>query len=131
MGALPQTATQSTPAAARSLFTVAETCALLPTSMEVGGAWLMATEMSGVCSAAFFAAFVLHPAISKKATRASAHSRNALILAPPEECRTTRGPLTKPCLTDGLCTRETEHAWLRCRRFMSLMPFPNIVPGFE
>lgn len=81
LGALPQIATQSTPASARSLTTIAETGALLPTSIEEGGAWLMATEMIGVCSKAFFAAFVEHPASAKKAVRAIRHSRNARMLA--------------------------------------------------
>jgi hypothetical protein len=47
LGALAQMATQSTPASAGSLVTVAETRVLLPVIMEVG-ACVRATEMSGV-----------------------------------------------------------------------------------
>ena len=46
-GALPHTATQSTPALAVSLLTVAETEAEVPTVREEGGAWTRATEMIG------------------------------------------------------------------------------------
>jgi hypothetical protein len=53
LGALPQLATQSTPASAISLFTVAETCELLVTNNDEGGACVIATEMSGVVSDAF------------------------------------------------------------------------------
>ena len=48
MGALPHIATQSTPAFATSLLTVAETLLVLPTAIDEGGAWVMATEIVGV-----------------------------------------------------------------------------------
>src|SRR3974390_1626176 len=86
----------------------------------------MATEMSGVCSATFFAAFVEHPAIAKKAARATTHCRNARRLALQKEFPSIRRPATKLCLNERICTRETEIAWLRWRRFMSLMPFPQL-----
>jgi hypothetical protein len=47
-GALPHIATQSTPALATSLFTEAETLLVLPTAIDEGGAWVMATEIVGV-----------------------------------------------------------------------------------
>jgi hypothetical protein len=47
--ALPQMATQSTPALAGSLFTVAETCAEVLTGSVAGGSCVSATDMSGVC----------------------------------------------------------------------------------
>ena len=48
LGALPQIATQSTPALATSLLTVAETIAIPLTDMVVGGTCVRATEMIGV-----------------------------------------------------------------------------------
>jgi len=46
---LPQVATQSTPALAGSLLTVAETCAEVLTGSTAGGSCASAMEMSGVC----------------------------------------------------------------------------------
>lgn len=48
LGALPQIATQSTPAFATSLRTVAETMALAPTLRDEGGDCMIVTEMIGV-----------------------------------------------------------------------------------
>ena len=50
---LAQVETQSTPALATSLATVAATCAVPPASMLVGGACMRVREMIGVVLAAF------------------------------------------------------------------------------
>jgi hypothetical protein len=50
-GALPHIATQSTPAFAGSLLTLAETVAVPPTGMVEGGVCVKAREISGVCEA--------------------------------------------------------------------------------
>ena len=48
LGALPHVTTQSTPALAGSLVTVAATIAPLPVIMVLGGNCVIATEMRGV-----------------------------------------------------------------------------------
>jgi hypothetical protein len=67
------TATQSTPALARSLFTVAETVALPPTINEGGGTWVMTREMRGVCDSllAELAELDEHAVIPQRAARRS------------------------------------------------------------
>jgi hypothetical protein len=50
-GALPHVATQSTPAPAGSLLTVAETGTAPPVTIERGGACVMLTDMIGVAAA--------------------------------------------------------------------------------
>jgi len=66
-------ATQSTPALARSLLTVAETVALPPVSNEAGGDWFMTREMMGVCDPLLAEPDEPdpHPVIPQKATRRS------------------------------------------------------------
>ena len=76
-GALPHIATQSTPAFARSLLTVAETGAVAPTVKEAGGAWLTDKEMSGVSEEFVFVAFAAQPAKAKQATRTNKAGRQA------------------------------------------------------
>src|SRR5215471_3973545 len=65
-GALAQVATQSTPASAMSLATVAETIALLPAIMEAGGDCVRAIEMRGVWPSVLvvLAAPLLHPVMT-------------------------------------------------------------------
>src|SRR5215467_12932024 len=62
LGGLAQVATQSTPASAMSLATVADTMALLPAIMETGGDCVRAIEMRGVWPSALvgLAAPLLH-----------------------------------------------------------------------
>ena len=77
MGALPQVAIQSTPAIAMSSLTVAETGAEAPTTMEAGGAWVMATEIIGVTDEELAALLDPQPASASKETKISARDRNA------------------------------------------------------
>jgi hypothetical protein len=77
LGALPQLATQSTPALAISLLTVAESCAVPPTVKEAGGACVMAREIVGVVDASFvLVAFAEQPAVPRTAARPSTIHRN-------------------------------------------------------
>lgn len=81
-GALPHVATQSTPAFAGSLLTVADTGTGLPTIKEAGGACVMATEMIGVCDegSAFdpVIAQPVIPIIPSKDARPTTNGRNGL-----------------------------------------------------
>jgi len=74
-GALPHTATQSTPAFARSLLTVAETGAVEPTVKEAGGAWLTDKEIRGVSEEFVFVALAEQPAKAKEAARTNKDAR--------------------------------------------------------
>jgi hypothetical protein len=77
LGALPQSATQSTPAFATSLLTVADTWAEPPTTKARGGACVMVTEMIGVVDAELdFAGLLEHPANPQKPATLSHESRN-------------------------------------------------------
>jgi hypothetical protein len=57
------------------LVTVADTVALLPTISEEGGAWLMATAISGVCETNL-AALVEHPDTPHKADKLTINVKN-------------------------------------------------------
>ena len=76
--ALPQVTTQSTPALAGSLATEAETKALPPVTMGLGGPCVITTEMSGVWGVAF-AWLVLHPAMTPTVAKLEQSARNAPI----------------------------------------------------
>jgi hypothetical protein len=121
-GALPQLATQSTPAPAVSLLTVAETCALLPTNKEVGGAWVIATEMMGVVAFALVT-FPEQPAVPKRAARPTTNKN-------PRQQRLWRTSSTflpgrsKSFSTEP--TRPNEREFLaRNRFFIPSCPFQN------
>jgi hypothetical protein len=75
MGALPHIATQSTPAFATSLLTVAETLLVLPTVIDEGGVWVMATEIVGVTEL-FVLALVEQPTMLVHRQIANASDRN-------------------------------------------------------
>jgi hypothetical protein len=81
----------------------------------------MATEINGV-SESIFAEFVEQPAKVDSAASATIHSKSTRISELQEECRIHRGPGRKLFLIEQMFTSETE---LTCRRFISLMPFPN------
>lgn len=73
-------ATQSTPAPAGSLMTVAETLTLLPVSMEVGGGCVYLMEMNGVCVwGAGIVWLLLHPVMTPRAVKLQDMDRNAPI----------------------------------------------------
>jgi hypothetical protein len=93
-GALPQVATQSTPALAISPVTVAETWVVPPTFKEVAGVWVIAIEMIGVCEDAELAALVEHPAIpiiDATESRTGRTARSQILEL--EEARSLRGRL--------------------------------------
>src|SRR5215469_1411431 len=69
---------QSTPALAGSLVTAAETTALLPVTMGLGGPCVKATAMRGVSGAAF-AWLVLHPVMTTTVAKLEKSARNAQI----------------------------------------------------
>ncbi len=100
LGELPQLATQSTPACAMSLLTVAESCAVLPTIKVEGGACVMATEMTGVCvcKRSPLPGPVVQPAMVRKMGRPTAHNRNARRVALREDCSPIRPQVTKAFL---------------------------------
>jgi hypothetical protein len=90
VGALAHCANQSTPAFAGSPLTVAETCAVLTTFNEVGGAWVRASEMRGVWGALL--TFAEQPTSARKAGRPSTkakkvdtptHDANRSFIRPP------------------------------------------------
>ena len=118
LGALPQLATQSTPALAASLLTVAESWALLPTTIEVGGAWTIATEMTGVWEGGSLPAPVEHPDIPQKAARLATNIKRVLRSTargnPLPDCGKVRGtfPLRSSLSGESVFT-------LPCRRFIT------------
>jgi len=77
MGALPHIATQSTPAFARSLLTEAETLLVLPTAIDEGGAWVIATEIVGVAEL-FVPALVEQPTMPVDRQIVNTSNRNGL-----------------------------------------------------
>jgi hypothetical protein len=75
-GALAQVATQSTPSPAMSLATVAETEAVPPTVIEVGGACVMVRDMTGVSDCDVFAALAPQPAAARTTARDAKNERS-------------------------------------------------------
>jgi hypothetical protein len=123
LGALLHIATQSTPALATSLDTVAETCALLPTSKEEGGAWVMATEMRGVCES--FVVFAEHPAMPRKAVRPTTNGRNAQKQRLQGECCFIRPPVSRVFSIAPIRSKQADFPSLRCKQFIiPSRPFP-------
>lgn len=123
--ALAHVTTQSTPAAAGSLVTTAETIALLPVIMGVGGACAIATEMSGVCVwGVAFAWLVLHPVMTPTVAKLQKSKRNA-----PNQSFRRPFRSVLPCCAGTLAARPVganncQSRSLRCGSFIGdLMPF--------
>jgi len=122
LGALPQLATQSTPACAMSLLTVAESCAMLPTIKVEGGACVMATEMMGVCVCKRlpFPGPVVQPAMARKMGRPTADNRNARTITLRENRSPLRPRVTKAFLVKPIGPSQIAPAPLPCIEFVSL-----------
>src|ERR1700730_12240757 len=77
-GALPHVTTQSTPALAGSLLTVADTGTALPTIKLAGGAWVIDTEIISVVvlDAPAFVVYPVQPVIPSRAARPSTNREN-------------------------------------------------------
>lgn len=118
LGALPQLATQSTPAPAKSLPTVAETCALLFTNREEGGACVIAMEIIGVVSDAFvLVALAEQPASPKTAARPSIkHRIPTQVLC--QDCSVFVLGVSQSFPTQRVRPRKTDFHTLPCERLI-------------
>lgn len=121
--ALPHVTTQSTPALAGSLPTEAETKALLPVTMGLGGACVIATEMSGVWGVAF-AWLVLHPVPTPTVAKLQMSATNALIPSFQKPFRSVRLSCAGTLATKPVRANNCQSRSLRCGSFIGdSMPF--------